>query len=167
MKIPERNESSEKWMISREHSHISVTLLTHTGSWGHSHFICSLENSLILHWEKTHQGLSCKKTSLQSRQDGLGRFPGRILQQFQTQSVPDDGYLKKPEWELSVLSPELAMATLIWTEMNSMERGKCTLSLLMGCKFKYFYQVEETQAMMAISDHSRTTRRGQAGWVSL
>lgn len=51
-RIPGSNETSEKWMISREHSHISVPLLTHTGSWGHSHFICSLENSFILRWEK-------------------------------------------------------------------------------------------------------------------
>lgn len=64
-----------------------------------------------------------------------------------------------------MLSPELAI--LIRIEMNSMERGKCTLLLLMCCKFKYFYQVEETQAMMAISDHSRTTRRGQTPLVSL
>lgn len=100
---------------------------------------------------KTHQGLSCKKASLQIRQDSLGRFPGRILQQLQTQSVPDDGNLKKQPWELAVLSPELAMATLIRIEMNSAERGKCTLLLLqMCCKFKYFYQVEEIQAMMAI-----------------
>lgn len=103
---------------------------------------------------KTHQGFSCKKTSLQSRQDGSGRFPGRILQQLQTQSVPDDGYLKKQPWELTT-------ATLIRIEMNSMERGKCTLLLPMCCKFKYFYQVEEAQATMTISDHSRTTRRGQ------
>lgn len=92
---------------------------------------------------KAHQGLSCKKASLQSRQDGLGRFPGRILQQLQTQSVPDDGYLKKQPRELAVPSPGLAMATLIRIEMNSVERGKCTLLLLMCCKFKYFYQVEK------------------------
>lgn len=159
MRIPGSNDSSEKWMISREHSHISVHNSPDThGPMKPFLFYLLIGKFTYSALRKTHQGLSRKKTSLQSRQDGLGRFPGRILQQLQTQSVPDDGYLKKQPWELTVLSPELAMATLIRIEINSMERGKRTLLLLMCWKFKYFYQVEEAQATMAISDHSRTTR---------
>lgn len=88
----------------------------------------------------THQGLSNKKASLQSGWGGLWRFPGRILQQMQYWNLPDDRYLKNQQWELAVLSPGRAMAMLISNEMDAAERCRCRLSLLMFCKFNYFYQ---------------------------
>lgn len=121
---------------SAESTVISVFCLTCTGSWGHSHFICSLENSFMLHWEKHTRDFSYKKASLKSRWGAFWRLLGRILQQLQYQNLPDDRYLKNQPWE-PWLSPDRAMAVL--TIGATMQWCKCMLLLPMFCRFKYSY----------------------------